>query len=69
MNLDGLRTLKPTLGEVDAENFQKLLSVCKQNKITCGDFKAGWQLVNDDMIKKVIQSKMQLAAEKTNNIS
>ncbi|MFH0985791.1 MAG: hypothetical protein V1882_09710 [Candidatus Omnitrophota bacterium] len=57
LNLDQLRTLKPTLGEVDPENFQMLLNVCKENEVTCGDFKSGWQIVADEMIKKVIEHK------------
>lgn len=57
MNLDNAQTLKPTLGEVDPKNFQVLLDVCKKNGITCGDFKSGWQIVADEMIKKVIERK------------
>jgi predicted amino acid dehydrogenase len=60
MNLDDSRTLKPTLGEVNPDNFQTLLNVCKENKVTCGDFKSGWQIVPDEMIKNVIENKPKL---------
>ena len=62
MNLDDLHTLKPTIGEVDPENFQMLLNVCKENKVTCGDFKSGWKIVSDEMIKKAIEHKMKPVA-------
>lgn len=64
MNVDGMQTLKPTLGEVDPDNFQKLLHVCKQYGISCGDFKAGWQSVNDEMVKRLIENKIKQSDRK-----
>lgn len=58
LNFDGLRTLKPTLGEVDAENYNRLLEFCRNRGITQGEFKSGHETVGDELLRKILKAKM-----------
>ena len=50
--LDNSRTLKPTLGEIDFNNFKSLLNFCERNNIYVGDFMSGHRkLANLEMVK------------------
>jgi len=37
--LDKLRTLRPTLGDVDINNYEEMKKFCLRNNLVCGDFK------------------------------
>lgn len=58
LNLDGLKTLRPTLGEVDSENFNRLLEFCRIRGITQGEFKSGHETVDDELLRKILKAKM-----------
>lgn len=55
--LDRQKTLKPTLGDVDMENFSNMLSFCKNNGVCQGDFKSSHFSISDDDIKIAIEAK------------
>lgn len=60
LNLDGLRTLRPTLGEVDLENFSRFLEFCKVCGITQGEFKSGHRTVDDHILRQILQTKISV---------
>ena len=58
LNLDRLQTLKPTLGEVDLDNFWKFLEFCRTHGIGEGEFKSGHSKVEEATLKKMLEAKM-----------
>ena len=55
--LDQGRTLKPTIGDVDLDNFWQMLKFCEQRGILVGDFKSGMYVVDDEIISRIIREK------------
>lgn len=51
--LDKSYKLKPILGEIDFDNFEKLLKFCEENNITAGDIMSGHRKLSDFEIKKL----------------
>jgi predicted amino acid dehydrogenase len=55
--LDNMQTLKPTLGDIDYDNFNKMLIYCKKNNITEGDLKSGQKEVTFELLRRIIKNK------------
>jgi len=55
--LDGQRGLKPTLGDVDMDNFFRLLDLCRRNGVVEGDFKSSDSYITDDDIRAAIRRR------------
>lgn len=54
--------LTPTLGEVNFENFYKMMSLCQKMNVIVGDFKCRDKTVDEDKIISILRSKKELAA-------
>lgn len=59
---DSCKTIRPTLGEVDFDNFDKMMSICRELNVTVGDFKCRDKIIEKDRIASIIKSKTDLAA-------
>jgi len=59
---DFAKTLTPTLGEINFENFYKMISICQKLNVTVGDFKCRDKIVKEDRIISIIQNKVDLIA-------
>jgi predicted amino acid dehydrogenase len=55
--LDALKTLRPTLGDVDLTNYEHMRNFCLDNEMECGDFKSRDLTISEDLIKKIVSSK------------
>lgn len=55
--LDSLRTLKAVLGEIDYDNFNKMLVYSKEHNITEGDFKSGPKEVTFELLRHIMKNK------------
>jgi len=55
--LDRGEKLDPTYGDVDIENFHKMLNFCKENDIRGGDFKSQDILISEDKIRSVMHKR------------
>lgn len=54
---DEMRSLKPVIGEIDYNNFYKMLAYCRKHDIGEGDFKSGQKEVSLELVKKIINNK------------
>lgn len=61
--LDGGRTLEPTVGEVEMDNFFRVLKFCKANDIREGDFKTSDASVSDSDIEFALRKRGFLSKE------
>lgn len=52
--LDKTNKLKPTLGEINFDNFETLLKFCEENNITVGDFISGYTKLTNLEIQKFL---------------
>jgi predicted amino acid dehydrogenase len=59
---DVSRKLTPTLGEVNFENFYKMMSLCQKMNVAVGDFKCRDKIVNEDKIISILRNKKELTA-------
>ncbi len=59
---DKLRTLRPTLGEVDIANFQNMVSSCSKFGVRLGDFKCRQNRINNSRIISIMKNKPNLAS-------
>jgi len=59
---DSFKALKPTLGDVDFGNFDKMVDFCQKANIAVGDFKCRDRIIEKDKIVSIIKSKADLAA-------
>jgi len=57
LTLDRGRSFKPTLGDVQFDNFKRMIKFCSDNGVTVGDFKSGDVRVGDDAIKAVRKNR------------
>lgn len=57
LRLDGMKSLKPTLGEVEMANLHELIRVCQTHGITHGDFKCGHMEVEPEFIAEIVNLK------------
>lgn len=55
--LDKMKTLNPITGEIDYDNFERMLVYCRQHGITEGDFKSGHSEVEPEVLRGVVKSK------------
>lgn len=55
--LNALKILKPTLGDVDLENYERMKKFCLDNDIECGDFKSRDLTISEELIKKIVTNK------------
>lgn len=55
--LDGGKTLKHTIGDVDLDNFKRMTEFCRQRNISVGDFKSAATLVQNEAIAQIILEK------------
>ena len=55
--LDGCNELRPTLGDVRIENFQRMLDFFQRHNIREGSFKCGPRIIEDKLAKQVLLSK------------
>lgn len=55
------KSITPTLGEVNFENFFKMLSLCEKLNVRVGDFKCRDKIINEDKIASILKSKKDLA--------
>lgn len=62
LGYDFSNILKPTLGDIDFENFNKMISLCQRLNITVGDFKCRDKIIEKEKIISIIKSKLDLAA-------
>lgn len=62
LNLDQLRTVRPTLGGVAPENFEAFLRTCRRYGITEGDFKSGQRIVEPSLIGQILRHKRAMVA-------
>lgn len=56
------KDLTPTLGDIDFENFEKMMSLCQKLNVTVGDFKCRDKIIEKEKIISIIKSKADLAA-------
>ncbi|MBI5144795.1 MAG: hypothetical protein HZA27_01255 [Candidatus Omnitrophica bacterium] len=56
------KILKPTLGEVDFDNFEKMISVYGQLGVSIGDFKCQDKIINKEKLISILKSKTDLVA-------
>jgi len=49
------RQIRPTLGDVDFDNFEKMSNFCKENDISEGDLKSGQRNINNEILSKVLK--------------
>lgn len=54
---DAEGVLKPSIGNVDLDNFWKMIQFCEQKQIEVGDFRAGAFLVGDAVIADVVRNR------------
>lgn len=59
---DSSKTIKPTLGDVDFDNFDTMMSLCQNLDVAVGDFKCRDKIIEKDRIASIINSKAGLAA-------
>jgi len=57
LGLDKGRTLLPTVGDIDMENFSQVMKFCRQQDLPVGDFKSASRLIKDEDIAEVIKEK------------
>ena len=57
--LDKAKTLKPTLGDVEIGNYEKMKTFCLRNAIESGDFKTMDLNISEDRIKKILEYKQE----------
>ena len=57
LSLDRGKTLEPTLGSVKLDNFCKMLSFAREQRVEVGDFKSGRFTVSGDLVSKIIKEK------------
>lgn len=55
--LDSKKNLQPTLGDVDMNNFFKLLDFAKENDVVEGDFKSSDEFISDEDIRNAFQRR------------
>jgi predicted amino acid dehydrogenase len=48
--LDQCKTLKPTVGDIDLENFHRVVDFCRKNCVSEGDLKSSDVLIMNDEI-------------------
>lgn len=54
--------LKPTLGEVNLDNFEKMISLCDRLGVSIGDFKCQDEIINKQRLASILKNKSDLAA-------
>ncbi len=59
---DSSKIITPTLGDIDFDNFDKMISLCQKFNITVGDFKCRDKIIEKEKIISIIKSKAGLAA-------
>jgi len=59
---DVTRILDPSLGEIDFENFYKMMSLCQKSGVTVGDFKCRDRIIKEEKISSILKNKIDLAA-------
>jgi len=59
---DFSKELTPTLGDVNFENFYKMISICQKLNVIAGDFKCRDKIVEEDKIISIMKNKVDLAA-------
>jgi len=52
--LDKERKIRPTLGDIDFDNFEEMIKFCEQNNFGEGDLKSNQQIMNDEAIRKIL---------------
>lgn len=55
--MDKSKTLTPTIGDVNLENFHKILKFCEEQNIHVGDFKNREKLITANNIIKLVQER------------
>jgi predicted amino acid dehydrogenase len=61
--LDQCRTLKPTLGEVDMENFFNMVDFCRHHNVKEGDFKSSNFSISESMIRDAINQRHSIISD------
>jgi predicted amino acid dehydrogenase len=56
------KEIMPTVGEVNFENFYKMISLFQNNNIAVGDFKCRDNIIANDKIVSILKSKADLKA-------
>lgn len=59
---DSSKSLAPTLGDIDFDNFDKMIDLCLELNISVGDFKCRDKIIEKEKIASIIKSKADLAA-------
>jgi hypothetical protein len=59
---DKVETLQPTLGEVDFENFEKMIAAFSQLGVSVGDFKCRDEVIDEKRLVSIMKSKTDLVA-------
>lgn len=62
LSADHSKSLKPTLGDINFANFQKMISLCSELDIGVGDFKCKDQIIDNEKIISIIKAKKDLTA-------
>ena len=57
-----VKSIEPTLGNVDFDNFNKMISLCQKYDVSVGDFKCRDKIIGKERIAAIIKSKSDLAA-------
>jgi predicted amino acid dehydrogenase len=55
--LDKGKTLKPTVGEVEMDNFFRMVDFCKTQGVHEGDLKSGDTFISDDQIRQAFKKR------------
>ena len=63
--LDGANALKPVVGEINDDSFDKMLAYCKENNVREGDFKSGHNEVAPELLRNIIKNKERSATGET----
>lgn len=60
LTADRMKNISPTLGDVNFENFKKMLSVYKQLGVVVGDFKCLEEYIPENQLAEILNSKQEL---------
>ncbi len=66
--LDGQKQVKATVGDVDLDNFFRLLKLCHESGVTEGDLKSSNDTITKDDILSAV-GRRKYSAEKSGNVS
>lgn len=62
LSSDFSKVIKPTLGDIDFDNFNKMITLCQRLNVTVGDFKCRDKIIEKERIASIIKGKANLAA-------